>query len=74
MSKLLITGYSGFVGQHFVRMLKGSMYEVIGLGRSNPSNNDITHFYANIDADSDYSKALISVDVVVHIAGRPQND
>ncbi|CAK4070531.1 UDP-glucose 4-epimerase family protein [Vibrio sp. 16] len=68
MSKLLVTGYSGFVGRNLLNAL-GSLDNVSLLGRSiAPICND--HLSANIDPSSDYSSLLKSVEVVIHIAAR----
>ena len=68
MNKILITGYSGFVGRHLLNTLR-SLENVNLLGRSTPAE---CHRYlkANIDSHSDYSSVLQNVDAVVHIAAR----
>ncbi|KZN44390.1 UDP-glucose 4-epimerase family protein [Pseudoalteromonas luteoviolacea] len=68
MDKILITGYSGFVGSHLLGALD-SLENVNLLGRSAPAKCN-KHLKANIDAQSDYSSVLDRVDVVVHIAAR----
>lgn len=68
MSKILITGYSGFVGGHLLKVL-GTLDNVSLLGRSTPPKCH-RHLKGNIDPYSDYSSVLQDVDVVVHIAGR----
>ena len=68
MSKILITGYSGFVGGHLLNAL-GTLENVNVLGRSTPPKCH-RHLKASIDPYSDYSSVLQSVDVVVHIAAR----
>ncbi len=67
MKRLLITGYSGFVGSNLVKQLQSS-YQLNLLGRK-PSNcgNVFTH---NLDSSSLYSVALVNVEVVVHCAAR----
>lgn len=67
MLKLLITGYSGFVGNHLAEQLQGD-YQVNLLGRK-PSN--LGHVFThNLDSISCYADALVNVDVVVHCAAR----
>ncbi|QFT08599.1 SDR family oxidoreductase [Vibrio sp. THAF190c] len=68
MSKILITGYSGFVGGHLLNAL-GNLDNVNLVGRSTFPK---CHRYlkASIDPHSDYSSVLQSVDAVVHIAAR----
>ncbi|MBQ4844386.1 SDR family oxidoreductase [Pseudoalteromonas sp. MMG005] len=68
MSKVLITGYSGFVGGHLLNTL-GNLENVNLLGRSTPPKCH-EHLKANIDPHSDYSAVLQDVDVIVHIAAR----
>ncbi|KZN29567.1 hypothetical protein N480_07530 [Pseudoalteromonas luteoviolacea S2607] len=68
MSKILITGYSGFVGGHLLNAL-GTLENVNLLGRSTPPKCH-RHLKASIDPHSDYSSVLQSVDAVVHIAAR----
>lgn len=68
MSKILITGYSGFVGGHLLNAL-GTLNDVNLLGRSSPPKCH-RHLKANIDPHSDYSSVLQDLDVVVHIAAR----
>ncbi|UPR33125.1 SDR family oxidoreductase [Vibrio cyclitrophicus] len=68
MSKILITGYSGFVGGHLLNAL-GTLENVNLLGRTTPPKCH-RHLKASIDPHSDYSSVLQSVDAVVHIAAR----
>lgn len=68
MTRILITGYSGFVGSHLIGTL-GSLENINLLGRSVPPQCHM-HLKADIDPKSDYSSVLIGVDVVVHIAAR----
>lgn len=65
--KLLITGYSGFIGNKLVSQLQGN-YELNLLGRK-PSNLGCVYTH-NIDPISSYSDALDNVEVVVHCAAR----
>ena len=66
--RVLITGYTGFVGRHLLREIN-HLFKIKLLGRSKGSSY-YEHFTANIDAISDYSKALKNVDVVIHMAAR----
>ncbi|TMP78776.1 UDP-glucose 4-epimerase [Pseudoalteromonas phenolica] len=68
MDKILITGYSGFVGSHLLGALD-SLENVNLLGRAAPTKCN-KHLKANIDAQSVYTSVLEQVDVVVHIAAR----
>ncbi|ESP95139.1 MULTISPECIES: UDP-glucose 4-epimerase family protein [Pseudoalteromonas] len=66
-SKLLVTGYSGFVGGHLIDHL-GDAFELNLLGRKASSQGKV--YKSNIDATSDYSDALNGVEVVIHSAAR----
>lgn len=65
--KVLITGYSGFVGNTLVEQLLDS-YKLNLLGRKQSTLGKV--FTHNIDSTSFYDEALESVDVVVHCAAR----
>lgn len=68
MNKILITGYSGFVGSHLLEELKGN-FELKLLGRSSPPF-ECESLHASIDDSTDYSQILQDVDVVIHVAAR----
>ena len=68
MNNLLVTGYSGFIGSHFLKTY-GNSSNVNLLGRSTPPLCR-TYLNASIDDKSDYYSVLKGVDVVVHIAAR----
>lgn len=65
--KLLITGYSGFVGNLLSEQLK-EQYQLTLLGRK-PSNLGIV-YTCDLDADSSYEEALQNIDIVIHCAAR----
>ncbi|KJY84166.1 UDP-glucose 4-epimerase [Vibrio galatheae] len=67
MKKLLITGYSGFVGACLCNTLKG-LYNLNLLGRKKSDQGIL--FKSTIGKDSEYAEALQGVDVVVHCAAR----
>lgn len=67
MKRLLITGYSGFIGNNLVEQLQGN-YQLNLLGRKPFCfGNVFTH---NLDSISLYSEALENIDAVVHCAAR----
>ena len=66
MKKILITGYSGFVGTHLLNELSGH-FDISLLGRSSP-NFDYKHMKASIDESTNYSSILDGIDVVIHVA------
>lgn len=66
--KILITGYSGFVGSHLLEELQGN-YELKLIGRASPSI-ECEHLQASIDSITDYSQIMSDTDVVIHLAAR----
>ena len=66
--KILITGYSGFVGSNLLNELIGH-YELVLLGRSQPSI-DCKFYKSTINSSTDYSSLISNVDVVIHVAAR----
>lgn len=65
--KILITGYSGFVGSNLAVQLK-SRFQLNLLGRKPSELGNV--FIHNIDSKSSYKAALGGVNVVVHCAAR----
>lgn len=70
MSNILLTGASGFVGSSLLNAL-GLEHKIVSVLRKKPNNdiNDILQVNA-IDASTDYSKVINSIDVVIHTAAR----
>ncbi|QCT04500.1 NAD-dependent epimerase/dehydratase [Paenibacillus algicola] len=69
--KALITGVSGFVGTHLSKALLDQNYEVYGISRSQPSNNEIKFYHCDI-RDADKLEILlreINPDEIYHMAG-----
>lgn len=66
--KILITGYSGFVGSHLINELD-SKYDLKLLGRASPSIK-CEFLQAPIDSITDYSSIISGIDVVIHVAAR----
>jgi GDP-4-dehydro-6-deoxy-D-mannose reductase len=74
LTDVLVTGASGFVGQHLVKLLVASGYRVTGLvrpGTSNPLPQGIEVRWADITDPDAVSAALQAArpDAVVHLAG-----
>lgn len=65
--RLLITGYSGFVGSLLCKELKNT-HQLHLLGRKDSDCGVV--FKSNIDSSANYSEALIGVDSVIHSAAR----
>ena len=66
--KILITGYSGFVGSHLLEELKDN-FDLKLLGRKSPSI-ECEFLQAPIDSNADYSSIISGTDVIIHIAAR----
>ncbi len=68
MLKLCITGANGFVGKAIVsKLCKTNLLSLVG--RSSELKNDNYHCI-DINAESDFSSALVGVDVVIHCAAK----
>lgn len=67
MYKILVTGTTGFVGQHLIPQLKG-IYALSYINRSGKEGPN--QHIAKIDADSDYTQALKKIDIIIHCAAR----
>jgi GDP-4-dehydro-6-deoxy-D-mannose reductase len=71
---ILVTGCNGFVGQHLVRTLKSSGYDVLGLSSQEAATPQITSLlagYVQCDLTNDKSVSglpLASVDAVINLA------
>lgn len=68
--KILITGCSGYIGSHFVQMLKkDQMCEIYGLDKTSPQVELNDHFYDDIRySASMWSSEKIEYDYVIHMA------
>jgi len=73
MTRVLITGATGFVGRPLCRALLGSGFEVRAAVRSHSAVSEPgcePAVVGDIDANTDWSSALNGVDVIVHAAAR----
>jgi|TARA_B110000908_G_scaffold164984_1_gene213781 UDP-glucose 4-epimerase len=72
MSKILITGASGYIGSHVCKLLKEQGHTVIGWDTElHGETNDVNAYcdeYHNIDVTGQYVGGIY--DAVVHLAGR----
>lgn len=74
MTHALVTGASGFIGQHVVKLLREQGQEVSCLVRADSNRCDLEAFHPNYcigdvtDLDS-LRRAMIGIDVVYHLAG-----
>lgn len=73
MTRIIVTGASGFIGHHLVAKLADSGHDVLCLGRSNSS---LQRIKANVQKHvTDYSISNLSdimngYNIIVHLAGR----
>lgn len=67
MINLLVTGYTGFVGVNFLKLI-GANYSVRLLGRTDSTSGKF--YRGNIDSTSNYCKPLQGTDVIVHCAAK----
>ncbi len=65
--RILVTGANGFIGKHLTNILSVNNYQVTGSVR-NKTKNYIA--VGDIDENTDWSKALKNVDVIIHLANR----
>ena len=71
--RALITGYSGFVGQHLANHLMGLNYEVIGTSRSEDfDQTDVRVFQCDLNNEEGVIRLLneINPDQIYHLAGQ----
>lgn len=72
MPSALITGASGFVGKSLCIQMLRQGYSIKATMRSSalPIKNVEVELVETVDANTDWSKALTDVDVVIHLAAR----
>ncbi len=69
--KILVTGASGFVGQHLVKALKQQDIYVVGVGRElTKSEADIFYAVPDFNANKAWQEPLKDCAAVVHLAAR----
>lgn len=69
MDKVLLTGYSGFIGGHLLKKLMPS-YSVSLLGRKQPLEKQLDYYQSEINEQSNFSQALANINTVIHCAAR----
>ncbi len=73
MTRVLVTGANGFIGQGMCRELKDAGFEVTGTMRGQrPLGDDLFDpvVTGDIGPESDWKEALTGAAFVVHLAGR----
>ena len=66
--KIAITGSTGFLGRHLVNIL--SKENLLIIGRRPIALSTVQFYKASIDGKTNYCKALINTDVLIHCAAR----
>jgi UDP-glucose 4-epimerase len=72
MTRILITGASGFAGPTITRRLAEAGHELVAAGRSRPPGDAGIRRHVEVpeqSAGTDWSAALEGIEVVVHLAG-----
>ncbi|AYL98433.1 NAD-dependent epimerase/dehydratase family protein [Mucilaginibacter celer] len=64
MKKIVVTGYTGFVGSNLMPYLINEGFEVIGLGRTKPAGQSFAQF------TYDELPQITGYDTIVHLAGK----
>ena len=71
--KVLITGANGFMGQALCSVMRQSGFSVRSAVRQKYNKLSISHEIievGDIGPQTDWQKALVGVDIVIHLAGR----
>ncbi|MFS1423626.1 UDP-glucose 4-epimerase family protein [Shewanella sp. 10N.286.48.B5] len=68
MYKVLLTGYTGFVGSNVLDLFKERADSIKCLGRRKPQFG--TFYQGELSSSSEYGDALDGVDVIIHCAAR----
>jgi uncharacterized protein YbjT (DUF2867 family) len=72
---LAVTGGTGFVGQHLLKMARASGYEVRALARSaQPAADGIAWIEGALDRPDSLERLCTGADAIVHIAGLIKGD
>ncbi|MCU7995599.1 SDR family oxidoreductase [Shewanella glacialipiscicola] len=67
--KILLTGYSGFVGSHLLEEIKNK-HSVTLYGRKGLHLDGVKHLYGQLNRNADFFTALFGCEVVIHAAAR----
>ena len=75
MSRVLVTGSSGFVGRHLVHALAARGHEVVCVSRrpptdANPCDHNVTHYCGDVTEPASLNGQMARLDTVYHVAGR----
>lgn len=70
MSRILVTGASGFIGRHLCSRLLHEGHELTALSRSGTNFPNATNITLDLTRGGDLSLNLKNVDVIIHLAAR----
>ncbi len=74
MSRILVTGATGFVGRHLCKLLASIGHEVVGTTRSNAIGTEVDGYelatIADLGDEIDWGPLLEGTDYVIHLAAR----
>ncbi|ETJ48417.1 NAD-dependent epimerase/dehydratase family protein [Pseudoalteromonas agarivorans] len=69
MSKILLTGSTGFIGKELCQsIIKHTEFELCKVVRNNNSSDSNSFIVGEFNSDTDFSSALEGVSVVIHLA------
>ncbi len=74
MTRVLVTGAAGTLGQALIPQLTQAGYQVRGTSRRAASslNSEVEWVQADLDTGADLAEALVSVEVIIHAASNPR--
>ncbi|WP_457571545.1 NAD-dependent epimerase/dehydratase family protein [Desulfovulcanus sp.] len=70
MFKVLVTGATGYIGQHLCQRLRACGKQILALTRNQVKGPWDENFVADISKDSIPAKSLTGVDTIFHLAGK----
>ena len=74
MSTVLVTGATGFLGEHLCRVLVEQGHTVRGLARSRSVVDGVEHVRGDVLSGPELEQALVGCDAVFHLAGAVSRD
>jgi len=74
MSTVLVTGATGFLGEHLCRVLVEQGHTVRGLARSRSVVDGVEHIRGDVLSGPELEQALVGCDAVFHLAGAVSRD
>ena len=72
--KVLVTGGSGFIGNHIVDTLVDAGHKVRALDLKEPRRDDVEYFEGSITSCDDVKDSVKDIDVIYHFAAASNID